>query len=480
MKGFIKILMVSILGGAITLGSYKLFFEDKTDGPTVTQYQNSADNSQDKGHHTAHVLPSSSTQYVSSNFDSLPEPGEDFTKAAQKTVNAVVHVKNVEKANGPRNMSEYLRGIRGGKHVRGFGSGVVITPDGYIVTNNHVIKGASELEVTLSNNKSYKAKVIGSDSDEDIALIKIDAEDLEYLPFGDSNDVKVGEWALAVGNPFNLTSTVTAGIISAKGRNLNEGGAKMQSFIQTDAAVNPGNSGGALVNTDGELIGINSAISSRTGSYIGYSFAVPSNNARKIVEDLMEYGDIKHAIIGVSGNTLDSDKAKDEHFGISQGVYVHSTRAGAKKAGLHEGDIIKRVDDVPIRKMSDLSSYIGTKRPDDKIQVDYLRDGEEKMVKVKLTEYESFALKAAQIEVTNAEDDYLEKFDADQGVRIAQTLSHEFQIPEDKYIIVAIDGHKVDSVKDVRLIMEHKRKGEQVQITFQRKDGQRETVAFPG
>src|SRR5690625_3525742 len=334
MKKLTLMVFASLLGGVIALGGYKLFVEDKQQTEKLSEAikdfssddfttQNILENEEEN----------SSRLVTHQNGYSFTE-NPDFTKAANKTVSAVVHVKNVEVRNAPRNISEYLMGIRAGKIIRGMGSGVVITPDGYIVTNNHVIEGASELEVTLSNNRTYKAKVIGADEREDIALIKIDEKDLNYLPFGDSNSTKIGQWVLAVGNPFNLTSTVTAGIISAKGRNLNEGGTRLQSFIQTDAAINPGNSGGALVNTQGELIGINAAISSRTGSYIGYSFAIPSNTARKIVEDLMEYGDVKHAILGISGNTVDTQKAKELGYCISKGVFVASVSEGAEDADI--------------------------------------------------------------------------------------------------------------------------------------------------
>ncbi len=238
----------------------------------------------------------------------------------------VVHVKNVTVSEVPSNpIMEYFYGYRGGQQQTqiGTGSGVIITEDGYIVTNNHVIQNATELEVTLNNNKSYKAKLVGTDSKMDIALLKVDADEkLPYATFGNSDSIKVGEWVLAVGNPYNLNSTVTAGIVSAKARNLSKDG--IQSFIQTDAAVNPGNSGGALVNTRGELVGINTMISSPTGSYAGYSFAVPSNITRKIIEDLMEYGNVQRGVLGVEGRELNSVASKE--FGVkqTQGFYVNS------------------------------------------------------------------------------------------------------------------------------------------------------------
>src|SRR6187402_2646971 len=280
MKHISSLFLVSLLSGATTLGAYKLFIED--DG--VFSKKN--------------VVTVAEPNY--SRNVGLSAETADFTAAADKTVHSVVHVKNVSYRTVSNPMMEFFYGYKGGQQQEqvGTGSGVIISEDGYIVTNNHVIKDASEIEITLNNKKSYKAKLIGTDSKMDIALLKIDAnEKLPYSTFANSDSVKVGEWVLAVGNPYNLNSTVTAGIVSAKARNLDARG--IQSFIQTDAAVNPGNSGGALVNTRGELIGINTMISSMTGSYVGYSFAVPSNNARKIIEDIMEFGNVQRGILGV-------------------------------------------------------------------------------------------------------------------------------------------------------------------------------------
>ncbi|RZJ30579.1 MAG: trypsin-like serine protease, partial [Flavobacterium sp.] len=275
MKKFSSLFLVSLLSGATTLGAYKLFFDNSEIFSTksiVTQ-----------------APAFSYTRPVGLSAANL-----DFTEAADKAVHYVVHVKNVSYRTVTNPMMEFFYGYRGGQQQEqvGTGSGVIISEDGYIVTNNHAVKDAQDLEVTLNNKKVYKAKVIGTDSKMDIALLKIDADEkLPYTAFANSDNVKVGEWVLAVGNPYNLNSTVTAGIVSAKARNLGEN--SIQSFIQTDAAVNPGNSGGALVNTNGELIGINTMISSMTGSYVGYSFAVPSNVTRKIVEDIMEYGNVQ-------------------------------------------------------------------------------------------------------------------------------------------------------------------------------------------
>ncbi|HSP11213.1 MAG TPA: trypsin-like peptidase domain-containing protein, partial [Salegentibacter sp.] len=304
MKRFASLLTVSILGGVLTLGSYKLFIEPESQTQLI----------QDQ---------SPSENFIPANYSNrIYGTNADFTEAAENTVNGVVHVKNVAVYQGPRSIWDLYRGNQGGRALQGAGSGVIISPDGYIVTNNHVIKGASEVEVTLNNNQTYTAEIIGVAESTDIALLKIDAEDLDYIPFGDSNAVRLGEWVLAVGNPFNLKSTVTAGIISATARDLNTYDATPQSFIQTDAAINPGNSGGALVNINGELVGINTAITSQTGSYVGYAFAVPSNITRKIVEDILEYGDVQKGILGIRGLSITPEAVEEFGLNTAQGVYV--------------------------------------------------------------------------------------------------------------------------------------------------------------
>src|SRR5690606_29099888 len=286
MKKILSLVLVSALGGLLTLVAYKLFLEPENKVIVTAAPANPA------------FLPTS-------NMSGFTSEAPDFAVAAENRVNAVVHVKNVPLSTGQLSMHDLFRGRSTPRAQMGTGSGVIVNADGYIITNNHVINNAKELSVTLNNNKTYKAEVVGSDPKTDIALLKIDAdEELPFVTFANSDDVKVGEWVLAVGNPFNLTSTVTAGIISAKARDLS--GTSAQSFLQTDAAVNPGNSGGALVNTKGELIGINTAISSQTGSYVGYSFAVPSNIARRVIEDIMEYGNVQNGILGISGTALNS------------------------------------------------------------------------------------------------------------------------------------------------------------------------------
>ncbi len=301
----------------------------------------------------------------------------DLTFAAKKSINAVVHVKNtsIVKENDSWAL-QFFYGDDSRKRV-GTGSGVIISPDGYIITNHHVIENSSEVIVTTNDNREYEAKIIGSDEVTDVAVLKINSnEKFEYILFGDSENSEIGQWVLAVGNPYNLNSTVTAGIISSKSRDLNEYDQINQSFIQTDAAVNIGNSGGALVNINGELIGINTAIQSMTGGFVGYSFAIPSNIVRKIFEDILEYGDVQKGLLGVRGIALKSSYSKQLNLTDTEGFYIDVIEPGfgADLAGLKKGDIIKEIDGIRINKFSDLSGYLSTKRPGDKVNVIYSRE----------------------------------------------------------------------------------------------------------
>jgi len=385
MKKTANLFIVALLAGGITLGAYKLFFEKNTydwnDTKSETPFVNAS-------------MP------AATNTTGLAEI--DFTIAAEKTVNAVVYVKNMTVSRG-NPLTEFFYGSEASKRPQlGTGSGVIISPDGYIVTNNHVIKNATNLEITLNNNKSYDAQVVGADEASDIALLKIDPEEpLPYLAFGDSDYAKVGEWVLAVGNPFGLTSTVTAGIVSAKARSISLQG--NQSFIQTDAAVNPGNSGGALVNTQGDLIGINTAITSQTGSYVGYSFAVPSNIAKKVVDDLLEYGNVQKGILGIRGGNISKELAEREGLNENEGVYVGSVEedTGADEAGIQTGDVIKKVDQVEVTKFSELTGYLSSKRPGDKIEVLINRDGKRMTIPVLLTKNQTVDLPNIGLRVKN-------------------------------------------------------------------------------
>jgi len=324
-----------------------------------------------------------SNQRSITSTSSLP----DLTFAASKSIDAVVHVKNTSIVKDSDSWAlQFFYGDDSRKKV-GTGSGVIISPDGYIVTNYHVIENSSEVIVTTNDNKEYDAVIIGFDEVYDIAVLKIDSDkSLDYVFFGDSDSTLIGEWVLAVGNPYNLNSTVTAGIISSKSRDLNEYDQKNQSFIQTDAAVNFGNSGGALVNIKGELIGINTLIQSMTGGYVGYSFAVPSNTVRKIFEDLLEYGDVQKGLLGVRGVALNSPYSRQLNINETEGFYIDEIEIGfgADSAGLQRGDIIKSIDGFKINRFSDLSGYLSSKRPGDKVEVKYVRDNKSKTTTVVL------------------------------------------------------------------------------------------------
>jgi len=326
----------------------------------------------------------------------------DFTYAAEKSVNSVVHVKIMYKVTRSQNrggysdLFEFFFGIPQAPRENetpieqpgGSGSGVILSEDGYIVTNNHVIEKASSIEVTLNDKRTFKAEIVGTDSGTDIALLKIDAENLIPLRFGNSDHLKVGEWVLAVGNPFNLTSTVTAGIVSAKARNINilDADMKIESFIQTDAAVNRGNSGGALVNTKGELVGINTAIASQTGSFAGHSFAIPESIVSKVVEDLKEFGVVQRAVLGVVLRDINSAFAKEEKLSSLEGVYIVDVleKGAANIAGIKKGDIIVEINNVKINSSAELQEQVGRYRPGDIIIVTVLRNKEEQTFQVEL------------------------------------------------------------------------------------------------
>ena len=456
MKRLSSLFLVSLLSGATTLGAYKLFIEGRSNRDSIVT-----------------SAPNNYGRTVG-----LSSEATDFTAAAESTVHTVVHVKNVSVRTVSDPIMEFFYGQRGGQQQEqiGTGSGVIISQDGYIVTNNHVVKDATDLEVTLNNNKSYKAKLIGTDSKMDIALLKIDADvKLPYSTFADSDQVKVGEWVLAVGNPYNLTSTVTAGIVSAKARNLENNG--LQSFIQTDAAVNPGNSGGALVNTHGELIGINTMISSQTGSYVGYSFAVPSNITRKIIEDIMEFGNVQRGILGVEGGELNSKASKELGVNDTEGFYINKVtkNSGAEKAGLQKGDIIKKLDNQKIDTFSELSGYISTKRPNDKVQVTFIRDGETKTVPVTLIKNDIVTTEFKGLELENIDAADKKKFKIYYGVRIKDINNDNLKPYYDQLkggIILSVDGIKATDVENVSRFFSKKDENQNVSIQMINKLGQ--------
>ena len=372
MKLYLKILCISTFCSILTLIAYsRVSKNDKIDYQTKF-ISNPV---------SAFSVNSSTQRNLGTS--SLP----NLTFAASKTIDAVVHVKNTSIVEESDSWAlQFFYGDDSKKKV-GTGSGVIISPDGYIITNYHVIENSSEVIVTTNNNKEYEAEIIGFDEVTDIAVLKIDSNiKLEYIFFGDSDSTLIGEWVLAVGNPYNLNSTVTAGIVSSKSRDLNEYDQKNQSFIQTDAAVNFGNSGGALVNIQGELIGINTLIQSMTGGYVGYSFAVPSNTVRKIFEDIIEYGDVQKGLLGVRGVALKSSYSRQLNINETEGFYIDEIEKGfgAGSAGLTKGDIIKSVDGFKINRFSDLSGYLSSKRPGDKVEVNYVRDGKLKTAIVTL------------------------------------------------------------------------------------------------
>lgn len=307
----------------------------------------------------------------------------DFTLAAESSVNAVVHVKTkVFREMEVNPLYEFFFGIKPDAEIApyvGYGSGVIVSSDGYIVTNNHVIDGSDEIEVTLNDKREFSAKLIGKDPTTDLAVLKIDEEDLPTMVFGNSDELKLGEWVLAVGNPYNLTSTVTAGIVSAKARDINilRNELSIESFIQTDAAVNPGNSGGALVNTSGQLIGINTAIASRTGTYQGYSFAVPSTIAKKVVADLREFGEVQRAVIGITIQDVTPQLVEEEGLDEIAGVYINGLSEGgaAKDAGMKIGDVVMAINEIKVNSVSELQEQVGRYRPNDPVSVLVKRNG---------------------------------------------------------------------------------------------------------
>ena len=368
MKSTLKIIIVSLTCSIISIIFYSIFSniistEGNENDQAFIDYSESFIN-------TSGI---NSIQYSSS----VGSP--DLTFAAKKSINAVVHVKNTSIVNESDSWAlQFFYGDESRKRV-GTGSGVIISPDGYIITNHHVIENSSEVIVTTNDNKEYEAIIVGSDEVTDVAVLKIDSnEKFEYILFGDSENSQIGEWVLAVGNPYNLNSTVTAGIISSKSRDLNEYDQINQSFIQTDAAVNVGNSGGALVNINGELIGINTAIQSMTGGFVGYSFAIPSDIVRKIFEDILEYGDVQKGLLGVRGIALKSSYSRQLNLTDTEGFYIDIIEPGfgADLAGLKRGDIIKEIDGIKINKFSDLSGHLSTKRPGDKVNVIYSRENQ--------------------------------------------------------------------------------------------------------
>tara|TARA_B100001769_G_scaffold134651_1_gene105339 strand:- start:475 stop:1863 length:1389 start_codon:yes stop_codon:yes gene_type:complete len=436
MKSIFKTFSIAILSAILSLFVYDQYIQDAN--KSYTNYESPT------------LIPAN----YSVNNTVVPAERTDFTNAAEKTIDAVVHVKNTSKSNSK--LPSFYRYFNQDEELPdriGTGSGVIVSPDGYIITNNHVIENNNEIEITTNNNKTYQADVIGSDPDTDIAVLKINSnEKLPYIYFGNSDTTRIGEWVLAVGNPFNLNSTVTAGIISAKSRDLNKRDGVNESYIQTDAAVNQGNSGGALVNTNGELIGINTAITSISGGFVGYSFAVPSNVARKIFEDIIEYGDVQRGLLGVIGQALDAKIAKRFEVEETEGFYITDLEKGlgADLAGLLPKDIIKSVDGIVINKFADLSGYLATKRPGENVSIIYKRNGKDKKVDVRLEKINRSIF--FYMEVRELSEEQRKEYDIEKGLYISNMNNRRlYQNGIDNgHIILEVNGQKVNKLSDVK------------------------------
>lgn len=423
-------------------------------------------------------------------------PPTDFTHAAESTINGVVSIKSFASPRGYNGygnrqqqqtpfsdpLFDFFFGSPGGRGSRpqnqqpnekaeqqiGLGSGVIISKDGYIVTNNHVISNAERLEITLNDNRTFNAKVVGTDPATDVALLKIEAENLPVIPIGDSDALKVGEWVLAVGNPFGFTSTVTTGIVSAKARSISSAthgrALGIESYIQTDAAVNPGNSGGALVNINGELVGINTAIYSETGNYAGYSFAIPTTIVTKIITDIKQYGAVQRAILGVSFEELTPQLAKEKGItAVNDGIYVREVveRSAAMEAGLQPGDVIVGIGDAAIHGTAQMQEAINKYRPGDKISVKYVRDNKTKTVNVtlrnsqgdtKMTKADDFSALGCAFKPLSAEQ--LRQFQLGSGLQVTGLKDGKFKRAgiKEGFIILDINNARVKSQDDVEQI----------------------------
>lgn len=477
LKQLLPFAVVGILSGATTFGAIE-YFGKENNNSDFSYFHQANDNAKFAGINSSGV-------------------NDDFVKASKMTVPAVVSIKNYQLRNSNRmseqDLFEQFFGNPFGNSPKqkqqqqspkempsGLGSGVIISPDGYIISNNHVVAGATKLEVILSNKKSYVANLIGTDPSTDIALLKIEEKGLPYLNFANSDLAEVGQWVLAVGNPLGLNSTVTAGIISAKGRSIDllsqQSRTPIESFIQTDAAINPGNSGGALVNVNGDLIGINSAISSNTGYYEGYGFAVPSNLARKVVEDIKKFGLVQRGFLGIGSLDLSDDRQvtaynQREKANIKSGSGIMITEvsenSGAEDAGLRKGDIITKVDNVNIESFADLSAAIGSRRPGDKVQVTYQRNGRTTTESVTLKDQKGNTSFRSKEDLSVTEkiggefENLSDRFKTDYGLNsgvVAKNIEEGGELSKigivDNYIIIEINGKPVNSQKDVEKILE--------------------------
>jgi serine protease Do len=473
MKKFVHLVIASILGSALTFGVFMAAgFNKQATTPLL---------------HTTNAIPAHNVVY------SVKEDGEvvplEFTEVSKQVMDAVVHVKTSRKISTRNQEYFYPQDPFGDDFFKfffnepvrpknnkqkedplvesGSGSGVIINPNGYIITNNHVIDGADEIEVSLPDNENYKAKVIGADPSTDLAVLQIKKEGLKSIPIGNSDDVEVGEWVLAVGNPFDLNSTVTAGIVSAKGRNINiiNDKSAIEAFIQTDAAINPGNSGGALVNLKGELIGINTAIASPTGTYAGYGFAIPANIVNKVVTDIMKYGMVQRAYLGVIIREIDGDFADQKHLDRYEGAYVDSLleKGAAAAAGIKQGDVITSIEGKPVKKTSDVLEQVGRHHPGDQMTLTVDRKGKELTFNVVLADQKGekkvtnreeqsvFDLLGASFETLD--ENAAKKLGIDGGVRVKELkngiLKNQTDMKEG-FIITGLNNKKVTSVEQLK------------------------------
>jgi serine protease Do len=457
MKNITSLALAAVVGSVFSLGTYKLLEGNQSN-------------------YTDAAIQSAPVQRVNYGLVA-PESSLNFAEAAKASINGVVHVKTKSVNTSsfhyghPFHRFFFDQGPSQNQPQMGSGSGVIISEDGYILTNNHVISSADEVEVTLNDKRTYDAQVIGMDPNTDLAILKIEEKGLSFVPYGNSDYLEVGEWVMAVGNPFNLTSTVTAGIVSAKGRNiniLNEEFA-IESFIQTDAAVNPGNSGGALVNTKGELIGVNTAIASSTGAYSGYSFAIPVNVARKVVNDLIEFGTVQRAFIGVSIRDLDGKLAQEKGLKMTEGVYVTGLTEGgaADDAGIEEGDIIVAVDGIQVKNTPSLQERIGTYRPGDVAEVSVIRDEQLRKMNVKLRNQNGnldimpktpSAVMALGATLLPAGADEMRRLGIRNGLKVTELSNGKLKSAgvREGFIIVRVDRKEVKGLQDVIKILDQK------------------------
>jgi len=454
--GKIGITFFMVVAGAfIAVWAYSTFFE-KTQVVTITEKQ-----------------PLKYATFSADSNVTLP----DLTFAAEKSIHAVVHIATQSVRGGGWSSGnpffDEFFGLRDQQPqiAQGFGSGVIISSDGFIITNNHVIEDAQNIKVILNDKREFEAKLIGADPSTDIALLKVDAKDLQYLIYGNSNDLKLGEWVLAVGNPFNLTSTVTAGIVSARSRNLgiNEDQLSVESFIQTDAVVNSGNSGGALVNQQGNLVGINTAIYSRTGSYTGYSFAVPVSIVGKVVEDLKKYGEVQRALLGVNIGDVNAEIAKELKLEKVEGVYVGGVpeNGAAREAGIKEKDVIIQVEGEPTKNTAELQEKISQYRPGDAVKVVVIRDNEKKQFTVTLrnkhgdTEIvrDNNSTLGAEFVVVGEKEK--EKLDINSGIKVIKLDNGKLKTSgiKEGFIITNVNKKPIYEVKDFKREVENAKGG---------------------